>query len=460
MYISKYCAINFRSLRQVILRLEKGKNIIVGKNNSGKSNIIRGIEILVGEKYPTYQNFSDNDFYTYESTDELSGEINEIIADNLYLEVELAGRDFNDVVINSIKKKTAFSKVTSHKQLYFRNAEDNITVNFDFFQNLDEIEDREEVEILETFSGGRVKKTDWKSPTELLDFLKASKVLKLFFCKSRGNDEKAGFGLICEDASNNFWISHFLSKKLRDALITTTVISSLRSQKDDLRIAHYTWFGKLIEGLWVKNKLKVDPLTSKSYEVLIKEKTFDIKQLVDIVFSHETDDIRKLLAGAIAHKSISFKFLNDTKTDLYKNVEIFVNDGIDRPINEKGTGIQSAIIIALFSLYCEKFHNSSSLLIAEEPELFLHPQAKRVISSELDKFIKDSESTERQLIISTHSTEFLKNVDPYNIIRIFKNDKLNCSERRQLDLPPLNLYPQNLNVSYGQTIQSYFLQIR
>jgi len=67
MYISKFCAFNYRSLREVNIRFENGKNVIVGKNNSGKSNIIKGLDILVGEKFPTYQHFTDNDFYTKET---------------------------------------------------------------------------------------------------------------------------------------------------------------------------------------------------------------------------------------------------------------------------------------------------------------------------------------------------------------------------------------------------------
>jgi hypothetical protein len=32
----------------------------------------------------------------------------------------------------------------------------------------------------------------------------------------------------------------------------------------------------------------------------------------------------------------------------FKKMSVVVNDGIDRPLQEKGTGIQSAIIISLF----------------------------------------------------------------------------------------------------------------
>lgn len=433
MYISKFCAFNFRSLRQVTIRFENGKNVIVGKNNSGKSNIIKGLEILIGEKWPTYQNFTDNDFYTYEEIDEETGEIKEVISDNLYIEAELDGRDFDEELITAIKKKTAFSKLKSSKGLYYKSDKDDILINYDFFQSLDEVENRDEIEILGYNKGNYPIKTLWKSPEELLSFLKSAEKIKIFFCKSRIDDEKTGLGIICISPDKSFWISHFLSKKLRDSLITTTIISSLRSQKEDLRLVHYTWFGKLIAGLWEKCKDKKDKASQKTYEDLIKEKSVDIKSLVDMVFAKETSEIKNLLEGAIAHKAVSFKFMNDNKNELYKNIEIFINDGIDRPLYEKGTGIQSAIIISLFSLYCNNFHNRSSLLIAEEPELYLHPQARRVISAELEKFLSLSKVQERQLIISTHSVEYLKNVEPYNIVRIYKNDLKNCSEVKQLD---------------------------
>lgn len=433
MYISKFSAFNYRSLKHVTVRLENGKNVIVGKNNSGKSNIIKGLEVLVGEKFPTYQNITDNDFYTFEEVDLETGELKEVVAEHLYLEAELAGRDFDETLIKSIKKKTAFSKITSWNALYSKAENGEVVINFDFFQSLDEIEQRAEIEVLGQNRGGYDIKNAWKTPDEVLEFLKSAKIIKLFFCKSRIDDEKSGFGIICLDAANGIWVSNFLSKKLRDSLITTTVISALRSQKEDLRLVHYTWFGKLIMGLWENHKTNLDPQSGRTYEDLIKEKSIGIKHIVDAVFDKDTAEIRKLLEGAIAHKTVSFRFMNDTKNELYKNVQLFVNDGIDRPLHEKGTGIQSAIIISLFSLYCNSFHNSSSLLIAEEPELFLHPQARRVISAELDKFLISSAEQPRQLVISTHSTEYLRNVEPYNIIRVYKDAEHNCSIAKQLD---------------------------
>ncbi|OJW76350.1 AAA family ATPase [Spirosoma sp. 48-14] len=434
MYISKFSAFNYRSLKQVTIRFEKGKNVIVGKNNSGKSNIIRGLDILIGEKFPTYIHITDNDYYTFEKIDLETGEISEEIAENFYLEIELEGRDVDEDLIKSIKKKTAFSKVKSLKNLYEKLENNDILINYDFFQNLDQIENREEIDVIGRTATGYDIKTKWHSSNELLNLIQFSKIIKLFFSKSRSEEEKNGYGIIIIERDNSIWISHFVPKKLRDSLITTTVISALRSHKEDLRLVHYTWFGKLIMGLWNKNKGIIEESSEKSYEQLIKEKSKEIKNIVDVVFDQQSQDIKLLLEGAISHKSVNFKFINDTKNELYKNIQLFVHDGIDRPLQEKGTGIQSAIIIALFSMYCNNYHNSSSLLITEEPELYLHPQARRVISAELEKYIEQANSQQRQLIISTHSTDYLKNLDPYCITRVYKDSKNNCTVAKQLDI--------------------------
>ena len=66
MYLSNIVIKNYRSIKELSLTFKKGKNIIVGKNNSGKSNIIKAIDIILGESSPTWSksdNITDNDFY-------------------------------------------------------------------------------------------------------------------------------------------------------------------------------------------------------------------------------------------------------------------------------------------------------------------------------------------------------------------------------------------------------------
>lgn len=67
MYISQVKIRNFRSFKSLDLELRPGKNVIVGKNNSGKSNIIKALDYVLGERYPTYINFGMEDFHAIDS---------------------------------------------------------------------------------------------------------------------------------------------------------------------------------------------------------------------------------------------------------------------------------------------------------------------------------------------------------------------------------------------------------
>jgi putative ATP-dependent endonuclease of the OLD family len=423
MYISKLFLNNFRSFKECTIEFANGKNVIVGKNNCGKSNIVKALDMLVGEKFPTYINVTDNDYYTFERADEETGEMHDCIEDNFYIEATLSDRDINMSLINSIIKNVAFSKLDTIDSIYIK-ADGEIRVNFDLLQNLDIIADHSAIV---PYDGNY--KVKWMKGETLINFLLGASVIKVFYTKSRVIEDASGYGLLVK-VDNAFWISHFIPKKLRDSLITSTVINALRSPKEDLRVVNYTWFGKLVSKIWQENKDHKEDQDENTYIELILGHSEKIKVQVDKLFFENTEEIRKVISRAISHQKVSFKLFNDNVHDLYKNVQIFIHDGIDRPITEKGTGIQSAVIIALFSLYCNKFHTTSSLLITEEPEVFLHPQARRIIAAELNNYLNDK--TRRQLIISTHSPEFLKGVDPGNIIRVFKNCSANYSQIAQI----------------------------
>ena len=67
MHVSRLYIVNYRSIRELDLRFEKGKNVIIGRNNCGKSNIIRALHTVLGETSPTYQkseNVALGDFHT------------------------------------------------------------------------------------------------------------------------------------------------------------------------------------------------------------------------------------------------------------------------------------------------------------------------------------------------------------------------------------------------------------
>ena len=66
MHLSRLYIENYRSIEKIDLKFERGKNVIVGRNNSGKSNILKAIDLVLGEYSPTYnksENIVESDFF-------------------------------------------------------------------------------------------------------------------------------------------------------------------------------------------------------------------------------------------------------------------------------------------------------------------------------------------------------------------------------------------------------------
>ncbi|HSP14042.1 MAG TPA: AAA family ATPase [Thermoanaerobaculia bacterium] len=55
MHVSRLYIENFRSIERLDLTFRPGVNILVGRNNGGKSNIVRALDVLLGEHSPTYE---------------------------------------------------------------------------------------------------------------------------------------------------------------------------------------------------------------------------------------------------------------------------------------------------------------------------------------------------------------------------------------------------------------------
>ena len=154
---------------------------------------------------------------------------------------------------------------------------------------------------------------------------------------------------------------------------------------------------------------------------------------------------------------IDINMLESKSEDYYKNIRLSVDDGIETPLENKGSGLQSLIMIELFKFYCKIF-NQSSLLILEEPELFLHPHAKRMLSDILNDFIADNRN---QIIITTHSEEFIHNIDIENINVIRKTNegtkksricKENYGDGKELQKLKIELQHKNAEMFFAEKV--------
>lgn len=100
-----------------------------------------------------------------------------------------------------------------------------------------------------------------------------------------------------------------------------------------------------------------------------------------------------------------------TPTNYFKTMQILGIDPqfSDKPLDlsELGEGARNLILIALLKSFAKNFKNNggalSGILALEEPELFLHPQARRHLFKELRGLAEEG----MQVIISTHSDSFI-----------------------------------------------------
>lgn len=390
MYVGELRVKGYRSLEDVSIRFQPGINVLVGKNNAGKTNIIRALDLVLGERWPTYVEVEERDFYC--SSDGSS-------VNRFLIAVRLEGEGFNRELITNGTRAQVFK---------LKNAP-----SWNDFDQL-EREPKEE---------GK-----WQSGKQFADLLQQAQELWLYFIAPRGSRRgDRTFAAYLKDKYGGWHQLRKFGSEFRDALLTTARIPSFRDPDQQFRITQYSWYGKLIKSLYEEK--------TKEQTERIQDAQQQLTETVGEIFIDVTAELRQRLAHAVFHYGISFKPGAYTPDDAHKQITMFVDDGLDTPYYDKGSGIQSALVIALFAYYCKHFHKGSSLLLVEEPEIYLHPQARRAIEAQLAEFVREGVSNGRynhQVIISTHATEFLRSVDLEGITCVRKQPRQTATEVRQI----------------------------
>ena len=412
MYLSKLIISNYRSIKELSISFEKGKNIIVGKNNAGKSNIIKAIDLVLGESSPTYhksENITANDFFNgqtendiyifCELTRDLKEDLNyteinkcygfKIFAEKgNYVKIEGGKGFYNGIPIRVPISTASVESCRNDVQAVMDISEEDADGKTIYINS--------KLQNQATFEGQFQDKYHFAYGFRAFENKqgKFSKEIRFFYRESEVDK----------------WVIAF-SAPVRNELLQSAIIHSFRDPANELRINQWSWFGKLL-----KEYIKADdPDLRNAFDLLKSASNGVFKELQEEINNSK-------VKVAFPDTSISFQFNPDTKIDIYKSALIYVNDGFNSLLQDKGSGIQSAVIIGLYNYYTNNIaHSSSSLLAVEEPEIYLHPQARRVISHRIDDFLQGNRN---QVIITTHSTEFITSAhENLNIISVRKEHK-------------------------------------
>lgn len=435
MFLSRLYIENFRSIKKLDLSFEDGKNVIIGRNNAGKSNIVRALDLVLGEGSPTYarsENVTIDDFYTWRDSNADDAPIH--VSDDLVIWCELTRSEGEDLNYDELYKCFGFKvhasdvrwegaagkkkAIITPERFPSTNVPDQIRSIFDI--NEDDAKT------------GYVNPKLRNQKTYEDEFEPCTCFAYVFYARhsENGRIEKLIRFLYREDDQQD-WMLAF-SASIRTELLQSAIIPSFRDPQSQLRMSSWTWFGKLMRHLVGKHEDSDD----------LKSALNQVRNVSKTIFEEVQAEIdQSALSVAFPGTRLSIQLAADTKTNLYKNSVLYLDDGFRSPLVDKGAGIQSATIIGLFNFYTHHVNTTASaLLCIEEPELYLHPHARRVVSDRLDQFL---ERGRHQVILTTHSTEFVRTTRPdVRILRMHRNGSdsvcqtVTLKELRQLILNP------------------------
>lgn len=97
----------------------------------------------------------------------------------------------------------------------------------------------------------------------------------------------------------------------------------------------------------------------------------------------------------------------------------FSSDNYDIPISNKGTGFKRLLMVAYFEYLAQKTTKQHQIFGIEEPETFLHPELQQDLLSSIIELSDDS-----QFFLTTHSPVFAGSTRDSNIVVVKKENEL------------------------------------
>ncbi|MGL6167378.1 MAG: ATP-dependent nuclease [Fusobacteriaceae bacterium] len=203
------------------------------------------------------------------------------------------------------------------------------------------------------------------------------------------------------------------------------VIKAMDNTEDDIgKFKTTSTIGKLIGEI-------IKPIETK-YSSHISECMNNISSLLSISGDKRVeelncfdDQINEKLNDIFPDLKLRLDISTPTITDIFKSGSLKIYEGknnTEKEIEEFGTGtkrtIQMTLIRQLAEMKKGEISNSTTLLLVDEPELYLHPQA----IEQLRISLKQLSNVGYQVIFTTHSSQMVSSDDIANTIILRKCD--------------------------------------
>lgn len=410
---------NLRGIDDISISI-KDFTTLIGQNNTGKSTVLRAIELLCNGISPDIEEFRNREF---DHKIEIIGIFEDIQewerntpgVSGLISENKISLR-YTGSVVDIAKEKT-------DKEYHTYKREENIQGWSDKWADLSE-----EIQALGTPLGIQ-NGTHFKTSAN-------KERLRQSIRENRAD-------LITE--GDYQWTNEGISiaPALQQAIPKAILIPAVRDASDETKASKTgkTAFVELINRLIIPTvkglpqyHTIVTALEELGLQIQNPEAIADIKII--------NDKITERLKGLIDVKSKLTLSSPDIDSALIASVGIRIVDGThDTPISLQGHGLQRTLIFALLEIIAER--NASiegqeahkgTIILFEEPELYMHPQMLRKLK---DLLIEVSNNDNWQITCSTHSPIMIDVADdPTSLIILKKNPDTKVITKSQLDTSP------------------------
>jgi putative ATP-dependent endonuclease of OLD family len=95
-----------------------------------------------------------------------------------------------------------------------------------------------------------------------------------------------------------------------------------------------------------------------------------------------------------------------------------IDDGVELEVDHHGLGMQRSLVVSILRTWCDYVRTDARdyLFAIEEPEIYLHPHANRVLLNLLEEIAGHD-----QVLFTTHSSEFVNRTPLTNVITLHRD---------------------------------------
>jgi len=303
MYLSRLFIRNYRSIREMDIAFSKGKNVIVGRNNAGKSNILHALNIVLGENNPTFakfENITEADFHTWKQANS-NGKTIEKTEKEIFIWCELE-RDAQEVlnydemykcfgfyIHSSIKEWDRSGKKDIPIKEYVRLKQNDLPMKYETIFDVSEEEP------------GKEYINPKNKPNKVLENVFEDKYDFAFAFRARLLEEAIidkELRFLFRENKQSDWILCFKAP-FRNELLQSAIIPSFRDPQNQLRLTAWSWYGKLMKHLTAGYENNED----------MKKALTSVKDVADKAFASITEAVEQSsLDVAFPGTKIHFQF--------------------------------------------------------------------------------------------------------------------------------------------------------